>query len=150
MLYLDWQITLADNDLRKVNGACRLAGIDVAFPMLDDDVVALSCRVPSAAKLRRGHLRRFYKQTFRGFLPDEVIDKKKHGFGLPFGMWLRDDKRLHELAQDMLRKVRSRGWIRGQFIDELMDVHLRDHPSYYGEFVWVLMVLGIWLDQQDS
>ena len=149
MLYLDWQITLADNDLRKVNGACRLAGIDVTFPMLDDDVVALSCRVPSATKLHRGQLRRFYKQAFRGFLPDEVIDKKKHGFGLPFGMWLRDDKRLHELAQDMLRKVRSHGWVRGEFIDELMDVHLRDHPSYYGEFVWVLMALGIWLEHRE-
>ena len=149
MLYLDWRITLADNDLRKVTGACRLAGIDVTFPMLDDDVVALSCRIPSASKLQRGALRRFYKQTFRGFLPDEVIDKRKHGFGLPFGIWLRDDRRLHELAQDMLRKVRSHGWVRGAFIDELMDVHLRDHPSYYGDFVWVLMALGIWLDQRD-
>lgn len=149
MLYLDWQITLADNDLRKVIGACRLAGIDVTFPMLDDDVVALSCRIPSDIKLQRGQLRRFYKQTFRGFLPGEVIDKKKHGFGLPFGMWLRDDKRLHELAQDMLRKVRRHGWVRGAFIDELMDVHLRDHPSYYGEFVWVLMALGIWLENRE-
>ncbi len=150
MLYLDWQITLADNDLRKVNGACRLAGIDVTFPMLDDDVVALSSRIPSAAKLQRGQLRRFYKQTFRGFLPDGVIDKRKHGFGLPFGMWLRDDRRLHELAQDMLRKVRSHGWVRGAFIDDLMEVHLRDRPSYYGEFVWVLMALGIWLEHRGA
>lgn len=150
MLYLDWQITLADNDLRKVNGACRLAGLDVTYPMLDDEVVALSCRIPSATKLPRGKLRHFYKQAFRGFLPDAVIDKRKHGFGLPFGMWLRDDRRLHELAQDMLRKVREHGWIRGEFIDDLMQVHLRDHPAYYGEFVWVLMALGIWLDHNGA
>ena len=148
MLYLDWQITLADNDLRKVQGACRLAGIDVTFPMLDDAVVDLSCRVPSSAKLRRGRLRRFYKQAFSGFLPGEVIDKRKHGFGLPFGMWLRDDPRLHELAQDMLRKLRGHGWIRGAFIDELMEVRLRERPSFYGELVWVLMALGIWLEQR--
>lgn len=150
MLYLDWQITLADNDLRKVNGACRLAGIDVTYPMLDDDVVAFSCQIPSTAKLPGNKLRHFYKQAFRGFLPEAVIDKRKHGFGLPFGMWLRDDRRLHELAQDMIRKVRSHGWIRGQFIDDLMQVHLRDHPSYYGEFVWVLMALGIWLEHNGS
>lgn len=146
MLYLDWQITLADNDLRKVAGACRLAGVDVVYPMLDDDVVALSCRIPSRAKLRQGRLRHFYKQAFRDFLPDEILDKRKHGFGLPFGMWLRDDRRLHELAHDMLRKVGGHGWIRPGFIDELMEVHLRDHPAYYGEFVWVLMALGIWLE----
>jgi len=146
MLYLDWQITLADNDLRKVDGACRLAGVDVTYPMLDDEVVALSCRIPSASKLRPGRLRHFYKQAFRGFLPDDILTKKKHGFGLPFGMWLRDDPRLHELAREMLRKVQAHGWIRPAFIDELMDVHLRDHPGYYGEFIWVLMALGIWLD----
>ncbi|MDZ7828288.1 MAG: asparagine synthase-related protein [Halofilum sp. (in: g-proteobacteria)] len=146
MLYLDWQITLADNDLRKVDGACRLAGVDVAYPMLDDEVVALSCRIPSGDKLRAGRLRHFYKQAFRGFLPDEILTKKKHGFGLPFGMWLRDDPRLHELARDMLHKVQAQGWIRPAFIDELMEVHLRDHPGYYGEFIWVLMALGIWLD----
>lgn len=150
MLYLDWQITLADNDLRKVAGACRLAGVDVVYPMLDDDVVALSCRIPSNAKLRQGRLRHFYKQAFRGFLPDEILDKRKHGFGLPFGMWLRDDRRLHELAHDMLRKVGGHGWIRPGFIDELMEVHLQDHPAYYGEFVWVLMALGIWLEHHEQ
>lgn len=146
MLYLDWQITLADNDLRKVEGACRLAGVDVSYPMLDDDVVALSCRIPSRSKLRRGRLRHFYKQACRGFLPDEILDKRKHGFGLPFGLWLRDDRRLHELAGDMLAIVREQRWIRADFIDELFNEHLRDHPAYYGEFVWVLMALGIWLE----
>lgn len=150
MLYLDWQITLADNDLRKVAGATRHAGVEVVYPMLDDEVVALSCRVPSRAKLRHGRLRHFYKQAFKGFLPDAVLDKRKHGFGLPFGMWLRDDRQLHELAQDMLHKVRNSGWVRSAFIDELLDVHLRDHPGYYGEYVWVLMALGIWLDRNEA
>ena len=39
MLYLDWRITLADNDLRKVSHMCALAGVDVAYPMLDDALV---------------------------------------------------------------------------------------------------------------
>ncbi|MCX7894146.1 MAG: asparagine synthetase B [Burkholderiales bacterium] len=51
MMHLDLKLTLADNDLRKVNVACRLAGIDARYPMLDDAVVALSGEVPPAGKV---------------------------------------------------------------------------------------------------
>ena len=46
MCYLDWKIKLADSDLPKVNEMTRLAGIEVAYPFLDDRVVELSTRVP--------------------------------------------------------------------------------------------------------
>ena len=39
MLYLDWRMTLADNDLIKVNRMCELAGVSVSYPLLDDDIV---------------------------------------------------------------------------------------------------------------
>ena len=48
MLYLDWQITLADNDLRKVSHMCSLAGVDVVYPMLDDALVEFSCKIPQS------------------------------------------------------------------------------------------------------
>ena len=76
MLYLDWHFTLHDNDLVKVNTACRLAGIEVAYPLLDDDLVALSCRIPSAQKLRGSTLRWLYKQAVRDFLPHAILTKK--------------------------------------------------------------------------
>lgn len=150
MMFVDWQITLADNDLRKVTEMCRLAGVEVAYPMLDDEVVELSCRIPSTQKLPRGKLRHFYKAAFRNFLPDEVLTKRKHGFGLPFGHWLHEDRQLHELARDTLGLVRNRGWVRADFLDRLLNRHLAEHPAYYGQFVWVLMMLGLWLDQSAT
>lgn len=61
-----------------------------------------------------------------------------------------DDRHLHELAGDMLAVVREQGWIRADFIDELFNRHLQDHPAFYGEFVWVLMALGIWHRQHAA
>jgi len=146
MLYLDWQVTLADSDLRKVSTMCALAGVEVVYPMLDDDVLELACRVPSRKKLKRGRLRHFYKEAFRGFLPDSILDKRKHGFGLPFGVWLRDSPALHELARDSLHTLRGRGWLRDDFLDRLFERHLQAHPAYWGELVWILMTLAIWLN----
>ncbi|MFP4075049.1 MAG: asparagine synthetase B family protein [Halochromatium sp.] len=150
MLYLDWQQTLADNDLRKVTRMCQLAGVDVVYPMLDDDVLDFSCRVPSTLKLRPGQLRYFYKEAVRGFLPREIIEKKKHGFGLPFGVWMREHKPLHELAYDSLLRLKTRGFLRPAFIDRLIELHREAHAVYYGELVWVLMMLDLWLSARTE
>jgi asparagine synthase (glutamine-hydrolysing) len=148
MMYLDWQITLADNDLRKVTRMCELAGVAVSFPMLDDDLVDYSLRVPSRLKLRNGRLRHFYKEATRDFLPREIIDKKKHGFGLPFGVWMSTYTPLRDLAYDSLSGLKGRGYIRPEFIDEVIRLHREGHAGYYGELIWVLMMLELWLESR--
>ncbi len=145
MLYLDWQHTLADNDLRKVSRMCHLAGIEVAYPMLDEAVVDLSCRIPSKLKLRGQQLRHFYKQAVRDFLPREIIDKKKQGFGLPFGVWMAEHPGLQALAQDNLVALRRRGILRTAFIDKALKLHREGHAAYYGELIWLLVMLELWL-----
>lgn len=145
MLYLDWQITLADNDLRKVSRACELAGVDVSYPLLDDAIVELSTRIPSKEKLRHGRLRHFYKEATKDFLPAAIIEKKKHGFGLPFGVWLVEHEGLRGLARSRLEALKRRRLIRADFIDRALALHAQEHASYYGELVWVLMVLELWL-----
>jgi len=147
MLYLDWHFTLHDNDLVKVNTACRLAEVEVAYPLLDDEVVALSCRIPSAEKLRGTALRWFYKDAVRGFLPETIIDKKKHGFGLPFGVWTRSDSRLLAITDDALESLKQRGWFQPAFLDRARQLHREGHASYYGELVWVLTTLELWLQE---
>ncbi|MGZ8246422.1 asparagine synthetase B family protein [Methylomagnum sp.] len=144
MLYLDWKITLHDNDLVKVNKMCELAGVRVAYPLLDDDVVDLSCRVPSRLKIRRGRLRWFYKQAMAGFLPEAILKKSKHGFGLPFGIWLKDHAPLRELAYDSVNALKRRSYFRADFLDQAIAMHRSGHASYYGELIWMLMMLELW------
>ena len=145
MLYLDWQITLADNDLRKVSHMCALAGVDVVYPMLDDELVAFSCKVPSAWKIKGNDLRHFYKESLKGWLPGETIAKTKQGFGLPFGVWMRNYQPLRELAYDNLLKLKQRGLIKPAFIDKAIEMHQSQHAAYYGELVWILTVFELWM-----
>jgi asparagine synthase (glutamine-hydrolysing) len=84
MMHLDLRITLADNDLRKVCAMTRMAGVKVRFPFLDEDVVEFAATIPSSILLQGGELRAFYKAAMKDFLPKEVIEKKKHGFGMPY------------------------------------------------------------------
>lgn len=150
MLFLDWKITLADNDLRKVSRMCELAGVAVSYPWLDDRVVEFSTRLPGSWKVRGTQLRYFVKRALRGFLPARVIHKPKQGFGLPFGVWMATHPVLGELARDSLSSLRRRGLVRPEYIDELLRQHRDEHAHYYGEFVWVLMMLELWMQSRES
>jgi asparagine synthase (glutamine-hydrolysing) len=150
MLALDLKFTLADNDLPKVAKACELAGMEVAFPFLNDEMVAFSARLAPELKLKGTKLRYFFKEALRGTLPDEIITKQKHGFGLPFGVWLQNHKPLQALAADSLSDLKSRHIIRADFIDKLLGHHLDEHAGYHGTMVWVLMMLEQWFRQRQA
>jgi asparagine synthase (glutamine-hydrolysing) len=147
MLALDLKITLADNDLPKVMKACELAGVEVAFPFLNDAMVAFSARLTPQQKLNGQQLRWFFKEALRGFLPDDIITKEKHGFGLPFGVWLQQHAGLRQLAGDSLSDLKRRGVVRAEFIDRLLGQHLAEHAGYHGTMVWVLMMLEQWFQR---
>ena len=116
--------------------------------MLDDHLVEFSALVPSARKMRFNRLRHFYKDAVSGFLPEQIIHKKKHGFGLPFGVWMSSHKGLQELAHDNLSSFRQRGIMNGDFLDELLTLHDSSHAGYYGEMVWLLVMLELWLSER--
>ena len=149
MMHLDLKHALADADLKKVSGMCELAGIDVAFPFLDDDLVAFCATIPPELHLSGGRLRAFYKDAFKGFLPQEVLAKKKHGFGMPFYEWTRDCSPLRDLAYDSLGSLRRRHLLRGDFIDRTMKQHARPERTSYDGLVWDLMMLELWLASHD-
>jgi asparagine synthase (glutamine-hydrolysing) len=144
MLQYDWRLTLADNDLRKVGSMCDLAGVRVSYPMLHPDVIDVSLQVPPDLKMRGTHLRTFYKGAMADFLPQEIITKTKHGFGLPFGLWLQRSSRLAELIDANLASLRARRIVRPEFVDRLIQLHGKDDASYYGVMIWTLAMLEQW------
>lgn len=146
MLWLDWKITLADNDLRKVNRTCALAGIEVLYPLLQEQVVQLAAKIPDHLLMRGFKLRSFYRRALQDFLAPETLTKPKHGFGLPFGVWLTSNPRLQELAYASLEHPALSGIIRKDYIEMLKQAHLSEHASYYGVMLWVLMMWAQWAE----
>jgi asparagine synthase (glutamine-hydrolysing) len=144
MLALDWKFTLADNDLPKVSRSCELAGVEVLYPFLSDELAAFAARLPADWKVRGSQLRWFFKRALRDFLPEKILRKKKHGFGLPFGLWLRTHRGLQQLAGDTLTDLKGRGIVRPQFVDDIVRLHGTDHATYYGVMVWQLIMLEQW------
>ena len=150
MMHLDLKITLADNDLRKVNQACALAGMEVRYPLLDDRMLEFAASVPPGMQLRRTRLRWFFKQALADFLPREIIDKRKQGFGLPVGLWMAEHAPLRELTGDSIAAFRRRGIVSPAYIDWVQQSHRSQHASYYGVMLWLLVMLEQWLQQHGA
>ena len=144
-LAFDWRFTLADNDLPKILGTAELAGIGIGFPLLSDELLDFSLRLPIDYKLKGYKLRWFFKEALRGFLPERILSKKKHGFGLPFGAWAMNHDGLREVTRDALRGFAQRKVLNPAFLDELETKLLPAYPGYYGEMVWIIVMLELWL-----
>ncbi len=145
MMHLDLKITLADNDLRKVNQACELAGVEVRYPLLDERLMEFAAGVPPRLQLKDNRLRWFFKQALSDFLPPEIVAKKKHGFGLPVGLWMAEFGPLRDLTEDSLAGLKLRGILNPTYLDWLRTQHAGEHAGYYGVMLWVLVMLEQWL-----
>jgi asparagine synthase (glutamine-hydrolysing) len=126
---------------------CELAGVEVAYPMLADGLVAFSMRLPAHLKLKGTRLRYFFKESLRDFLPREIIAKRKHGFGLPVGIWMRTHAPLQNLVYDAVRALGTRGIVKPSFIERIIAEHQADYATYWGGEIWVLSQLELWLAQ---
>ena len=146
LLYVDLKLAIADNDLFKVNRMAEMHGIQVLYPYLDPHVGVASGKIPAALKVKGWSKRYIFKKAFEKFLPEEILQKKKHGFGLPTGDWLRNHPGFKDLARSLLLDARSlqRGFFRQSALERLLQRHDEESSSYYGSQIWNLMMLELW------
>jgi asparagine synthase (glutamine-hydrolysing) len=146
LLYVDVKITLGDSDLPKVTQMAEMAGIQTRYPFLDRAVAEFSGRIPAHLKVKGFEKRYLFKRAFQNLLPQEVIRKKKHGFGIPVAYWLKSDARMREFSRDILFSARAlgRGYFQKSFLENLIRLHEADDTTYYGDTLWSFLVLELW------
>lgn len=146
LLHVDLKITLADNDLFKVTRTAEAAGVGVRFPFLHHPLVEFMATIPAHYKVRGTEKRHIFKRAFRDLLPEATLAKVKHGFGLPTSDWLKQHPGFRELGRDTLLSRRSleRGYFAPGAVEELFRLHEADHTPFYGDRLWILLMLELW------
>src|SRR5205807_10312337 len=134
VMRLDLQNAIAQHDLRKVDSATRSTGVSVRFPYLDPKLVEWVNRLPEHYKVRGLKKRYLFKLATKGILPDEILKKKKQGFGLPISVWLRSDRAFQQMVRDTLfdARARARHWWEQSCVERLLGEHERgswDHSD---------------------
>jgi asparagine synthase (glutamine-hydrolysing) len=145
-LYLDLKIVITDNDLRKVTTMSRLAGVTPRYPLLEPTLAEFTGTIPADLKVRGFRLRYLFKKAMQDVLPRETIQKKKHGFGLPYSVWVGEHKPLRDFTFDVLgsARCRQRGYFRRDLLEWLWKQYQSVHRAYYGDALWMFLMLELW------
>jgi asparagine synthase (glutamine-hydrolysing) len=139
---LDVETYLPDDILAKVDVASMTHALEARAPLVDHHVVELGAALPGRLKLRGGTGKHIFKRAFADLVPAEIVHRKKKGFALPTGPWLRG--RLHGFARETLLSdaARARGLFRPEAVVDLLDRHRAGEE--HGERLWNLIVLETW------
>ena len=143
MLDADVHNYLPDDMLVKMDVATMAHSLEARSPLLDHKVMEFMARVPADLKLRGGTSKYLLKAAFRGILPDEILNRRKMGFGVPLGRWLREG--LKELLVDTVLSDRamSRGYFNVPAIRQMVQVHLSGSDRFQ-YLLWDLLLLERW------
>jgi asparagine synthase (glutamine-hydrolysing) len=146
LLYVNSRTYLPDDLLVKADRSSMAASLEARSPFLDHQLVQFVANIPSEFKLRRGTSKYILKRALRGVLPDKVIDRKKHGFGVPVGAWFRGD--LSSYMRGVLLGERSlgRGIWRGEALQEMIKAHLSGKADL-GYALWTMLTFELWMQR---
>ena len=143
MLAVDAETQLPDDLLLLTDKMSMAVSLECRVPLLDHELVELAARIPEDVKIRGGRLKHVMKAAVRDLLPDDILERKKRGFGTPMGAWLKGD--LAPVVADLLseRAVNSRGLFRHAEIARLITAHQANRVDGTDQLM-ALLNLEIW------
>lgn len=143
MLDADVNNYLPDDLLVKMDVATMAHSLEARSPFLDHKLMEFMARVPATLKLRRGESKYLLKSALRGILPDEILNRRKMGFGVPLAGWLRSG--LKEILIDTVLSDRAltRGYFKPASLRAMVDIHMAG-SNRFQYILWDLLVLERW------
>ena len=147
LLYLELNLRLPELLLMRVDKMASLNSIEARVPFLDHYLVELAFSIPQELKLKNGITKYILKKAVEGIIPNEIIYRKKKGFGAPVSQWLKENEKVKETLLKIIfnSKIKKLNIFDYNYVDELIKDHLKGrHDNSFK--IWNLVTLSLWYD----
>ena len=143
-LFVDFNTYLPDDLLAKVDIDSMAVSLEGRSPLLDHEFMELTAKIPFNLKLKGMNNKKYiYKKVLEGFIPNEILYRKKMGFVVPISDWFKND--LKKYATDILlsEKATARNLFKKEEIKKILDMHTSTEINYASK-IWALLTLELW------
>lgn len=149
VMHANFRTYLHDDLLVKLDRMTMAHGLEARCPMLDVDLVEEVAALPPKMKADALRSKRVLRRALVGVVPDAVLHRPKHGFGVPVGNWFRGT--LGGVFEDLVLSADARlgDALRPGAAGELFRLH-RDRRGEHGGRLWALLALEVWLRSMES
>lgn len=145
MIYSEFRLRLPELLLMRVDKITLSRSLEARVPFLDHKLVEFTMDIPETWKTKNGEPKYLLKKAVEGLIPDEIIYRKKMGFGAPMSKWLEGDFG-RRVEDSVLRSgLMARGYFDAEYIRGLFRQHRRGQRDN-GFYIWALFNLTSWYD----
>ena len=149
-MLLDEETYLPGDILCKVDRATMKYSIEARCPILDVNVMEYSYRLPHAYKYANGVKKRILKDIAYDYIPKELLDRPKVGFGVPLDAWMRGPLREELLDMCSVDYLRKQGIFDAQYVHDFISEYVRTGDkgpasgANYSKVAWSFFVFQQW------
>lgn len=145
MMFSDTVRYLPDDILVKLDRASMAVSLEARVPLLDRRVVEYAWTLPPDQRLRAGVGKWILRQVLHRYVPAELVDRPKMGFGLPLGDWLRGP--LRDWAASLLdpRRIADEGYLASEVVERIWKIHQSGRQDQE-HLLWSVLAFEAWLE----
>ena len=138
MSYLDLNLRLPELLLMRVDKMSMAVALEARVPFLDHKFVELAMSIPENIKIKNGESKYILKKAVRNILPENIIYRKKQGFGVPVYEWLFD--KLGSYTEEKIRKFNKKyGYFNTDYLNKLLNSK--------SQKLWYILNFVLWFDR---
>lgn len=148
MMVLDFLTYLPGDILVKVDRASMASSIETRAPFLDHKLIEYVWKIPHKFKNKNGRGKWILKEILNQYVPKNITERPKMGFGVPISIWLRGP--LKDWAENLLdeKRLKEEGFLNSRSVRKKWEEHLSGKRNWQYD-LWDVLMFQAWIKEQN-